>query len=98
MRGHSISSRHAEGDRASAGHKGAVVVFCHDSHIVIPLKESSAGIDRQLAARRAKLMKELRERIAEVERRVALFNSGRAALWGQVETAFNARMLAKWNP
>ena len=64
--------------------------------IVDPLEVQR--IDRQLAARRAKLMKELRERIAEVERRVALFNSGRAALWGQVETAFNARMLAKWNP
>jgi hypothetical protein len=49
-------------------------------------------IDRQLAARRTKLMKELRERIAEVERRVAQFNSGRAALWRQVETAFCARM------
>ena len=52
-------------------------------------------IDWQLAARRAKLMKELRERISEVERRVAKFNSGRAALWGQVEAAFSARMLAR---
>ena len=34
--------------------------------------------------------KELRERIAEVEKQVAQFNSGRAALWGQVEAAFNA--------
>ena len=55
-------------------------------------------IDRQLAARRTKLMKELRERIAEVERRIAQLNSGRAALWTQVEAAFDARMLAKWNP
>jgi hypothetical protein len=52
-------------------------------------------IDRQLAARRAKLMKELRERIAEVERRVAQFNSGRAVLWRRVEAAFDARMLAR---
>jgi hypothetical protein len=41
-------------------------------------------IDRRLAARRTKLMKELRERIAEVERRVVQFNGGRAALWRQV--------------
>ena len=61
--------------------------------IVDPLEVQR--IDRQLAARRAKLMKELRERIAEVERRVAQFNSGRAALWTQVEAAFDARMLAR---
>jgi hypothetical protein len=42
-------------------------------------------------------MKDLRERFAEVERRVASFNSGRAALWRQVEAAFNARMLGRWN-
>ena len=66
------------------------------AHIVDPLEVQR--IDRQLAARRAKLMKELRERIAEVERRVAQFISGRAALWTQVEAALNARMLAKWNP
>ena len=51
--------------------------------IVDPLEVQR--IDPQLAARRAKLMKDLRERIAEVERRVAQFNSRRAALWGQVE-------------
>ena len=61
--------------------------------IVDPLEVQR--IDRQLAARRAKLMKELRERIAEVEQRVAQFNSGRAALWAQVEAAFDARMLAR---
>ena len=43
-------------------------------------------------------MKELRERIAEVERRVAQSTAGRAALWRRVEAAFDARMLAKWNP
>ena len=52
-------------------------------------------IDRQLAARRTKLMKELRERIVEVEQRVGRFNADRAALWGQVEAAFNERMLAR---
>ena len=62
--------------------------------IVDPLEVQR--IDRQLAARRTKLMKELRERISEVERRVGQFNSDRAALWTQVETAFNARMLARF--
>lgn len=52
---------------------------------------------QRIAIRRTKLMKDLRERIAEVERRVAGFNSGRDALWRQVEAAFNARMLARWN-
>jgi hypothetical protein len=53
-------------------------------------------IDRQLAARRTRLMKEMRERVSEVERRVGQFNSDRVALWTQVETAFNARMLARF--
>src|SRR5262245_47261247 len=61
--------------------------------IVDPLEVQ--GIDRQLAARRTKLMKEMRERISEVERRVGRFNRDRAALWTQGETAFNARMLAR---
>jgi DNA-binding helix-hairpin-helix protein with protein kinase domain len=52
-------------------------------------------IDRQLAARRAKLMRELRERIGEMERRVSPFTRDRAALWVRVEAAFNARMLAR---
>ena len=65
----------------------------YDAPIVDPLEVQR--IDRQLAARRAKLMKELRERIAEVERRVAQFNSGRAALWTQVEASFSARMMAR---
>jgi len=46
-------------------------------------------IDRQLAGRRTKLMKEMRERISEVERRVGRFNSDRAALWTQVEMALH---------
>ena len=53
-------------------------------------------IDRQLAARRTKLMKEMRERISEVERRVGRFNGDRAALWTQVERALNARMLTRF--
>ena len=61
--------------------------------IVDPLE--AQRIDRQLAARRTKLMKELRELIRDVERRVGQFNSDRAALWAQVETAFNERMLAR---
>jgi hypothetical protein len=60
--------------------------------IVDPLEVQS--IDRQLAARRTKLMKELRERVGEVERRVGRSNSDRATLWTQVETAFDAWMLA----
>ena len=39
-------------------------------------------------------MKELRERTADVEQLVPQLNSGPAALWGQLEAAFNAWMLA----
>jgi hypothetical protein len=53
-------------------------------------------IDRLLAARRTKLMRELRERIGEVERNVGPFTRDRAALWAQVETAFNVRMLGRF--
>ena len=84
-----------EGDRNIWKQQGEVAFFANDAWIVTRAKRSAAA--RQLAARRAKLMKELRELIAEVERRVALFNSGRAALWTQAEAAFDARMLAKWN-
>ena len=52
-------------------------------------------IDRKLAVRCTKLMKELRERVAEAERRVGQFNADRAALWSHVETTFNNRMLAR---
>lgn len=54
------------------------------------------GAGDKRPGRRTKLMKEMRERISEVERRVGRFNSDRAALWTQVETAFNARMLARF--
>jgi DNA-binding helix-hairpin-helix protein with protein kinase domain len=62
--------------------------------IVDPLEVQH--IDRQLAARRTKLMRELRERIGEVERKVGPFTRDRATLWAQVEAAFNARMLARF--
>jgi hypothetical protein len=53
-------------------------------------------IDPQPAARRTKLMRELCERIGEVERNVGPFTRDRAALWAQVETAFNVRMLGRF--
>jgi hypothetical protein len=50
-------------------------VFVYNAAPTIdPLKVQC--IDRQLAARRARLMKELRERIAEVEQRVASSTPG----------------------
>ena len=49
-------------------------------------------IDRKLAARRTKLMKELREKIAEVELRMGDYVKEREALWATVETAFQARL------
>ena len=52
-------------------------------------------IDRQLASRRTKLMKELRERITEIEQRITQFNNSRAALWKQVEVALNERMTVR---
>jgi DNA-binding helix-hairpin-helix protein with protein kinase domain len=52
-------------------------------------------IDRQLAARRTKLMRELRERIAEVEQRMNGYLEQRTARWAAVETALNARVQAR---
>jgi DNA-binding helix-hairpin-helix protein with protein kinase domain len=51
-------------------------------------------IDRQLAASRTKLMRELRERIAEVEARIGPYLRERDVLWAEVERAFEARMQA----
>jgi DNA-binding helix-hairpin-helix protein with protein kinase domain len=45
-------------------------------------------IDRRLAARRTKLMKELREKIAEVEQRMSDSVKQRNALWARVEAAY----------
>jgi hypothetical protein len=41
------------------------------------------------------LMRELRERVGEVERKVGHFTRDQTALWAQGDAAFNARMLAK---
>lgn len=49
-------------------------------------------IDRQLAARRTKLMTELRERIADVERVMGPYLDIRARLWADVEKAHAARV------
>jgi DNA-binding helix-hairpin-helix protein with protein kinase domain len=49
-------------------------------------------IDRRLATRRTKLMKELRERITEVEGRMSDHIKQREALWARVEAAYQARL------
>lgn len=49
-------------------------------------------IDRRLAARRAKLMKELRERITEIERCMSDFLKERDLRWARVEAAYQARL------
>lgn len=59
------------------------------SAVVDPLEV--ARIDRQLAARRAALMKELRDRIAELERRLGEYSKARVALWAGVEAANESR-------
>jgi len=51
-------------------------------------------IDRELATRRTRLVKELRSGIAALEKEVHAIRDDRAALWERVETAFDARMLA----
>lgn len=62
-------------------HTGAVI----DPHDV-------QRIDRRLAARRTKLMKELRERISEVESRMSNYVKDRDVLWARVEAAYQARL------
>ena len=49
-------------------------------------------IDRRLAARRTKLMKDLREKITEVERRMGDYVKNRDALWARVEAAYQYRV------
>jgi DNA-binding helix-hairpin-helix protein with protein kinase domain len=49
-------------------------------------------IDRRLAARRTKLVKDLREKITEVERRMGGYVKQREALWAQVEAAYQRRL------
>lgn len=45
-------------------------------------------IDRQLAARRAKLMRELREKIADLDARMRGYQKQRDQLWADVEAAY----------
>jgi DNA-binding helix-hairpin-helix protein with protein kinase domain len=52
-------------------------------------------LDRELAARRIKLMRELRGGIAEIERGMKVFGNGRSALWRRLESAFNDWMVAR---
>jgi hypothetical protein len=49
-------------------------------------------IDRRLAARRANLMKDLREKISEVEQRMGDYVKERDALWARVEAAYQASL------
>ncbi len=53
-------------------------------------------LDRELAARRIKLMMELRAGISALERRVSGVHDDRAALRTGLEAAFNAWMLARY--
>jgi DNA-binding helix-hairpin-helix protein with protein kinase domain len=52
-------------------------------------------LDRELAGRRIKLMKELRIAIGALEQRINAFQAGRAADRMNLESAFNAWMLAR---
>src|SRR5262249_21356286 len=49
-------------------------------------------VDRRLAARRTKLMKDLREKITKVERRMGNYVKERDALWARVEAAYQRRL------
>jgi DNA-binding helix-hairpin-helix protein with protein kinase domain len=53
-------------------------------------------IDRELAARRTRYMKELRPAILTLEKRINDIGDERRALWQRLETAFNDRMLAEY--
>jgi len=64
-----------------------------DKATVDPLQVQA--IDRQLAPRRTRLMKELRDGISELERRIGSYVKERQVLWARVEAAFEARMLAR---
>jgi DNA-binding helix-hairpin-helix protein with protein kinase domain len=52
-------------------------------------------LDRELAGRRIKLMKELRTAIGALEERINTLQCARAAARARLEAAFNARMLAR---
>jgi DNA-binding helix-hairpin-helix protein with protein kinase domain len=52
-------------------------------------------IDRKLAARRVKLMKDLREKITEVERRMGDYLKERDARWARIESAYQQRLACR---
>jgi len=52
-------------------------------------------LDRELAGRRIKLMKELRNAIGALEERINIFQGDRTAARTRLEGAFNAWMLAR---
>ncbi len=52
-------------------------------------------LDRELAARRARYMKELRAAIHALEKRIGDFEGARRALRQRHEATFNERMLAR---
>jgi DNA-binding helix-hairpin-helix protein with protein kinase domain len=53
------------------------------------------NLDRELAARRISLVKELRTGIAGLEQRVNSASNDRSVLWSKLETVFNAWMLIR---
>jgi DNA-binding helix-hairpin-helix protein with protein kinase domain len=53
-------------------------------------------LDRELAARRIRLMKALRAGIAELDRQMNQITNERAALWGRLEVALNNWMVARY--
>ena len=52
-------------------------------------------VDRELAARRTRYMKELRPAILALEKRISDIADERRALWQRLEADFNERMLAR---
>ena len=52
-------------------------------------------LDREIAARRIKLMRELRNGIADIERGMKVFGNERSAHWRPLESAFNDWMVAR---
>jgi hypothetical protein len=52
-------------------------------------------LDREIAARRIKLMRELRNGIAEIEQGMKVLGNERSAHWRRLESAFNGWMVAR---
>jgi hypothetical protein len=63
----------------------------HSCKIVALTKDA----DTDLAARRIKLKRELRNGIAEIERGMGVFVNERAVMWKRLESALNDWMLAR---